>query len=229
MASNTPAWLNKLRGKFLVFDGPDGSGKTTQCRRFASYAQSAGIPISNVREPGGTPIGEFIRKILLDPNSPNIDLRCEMLLYMASRAQLTTERIAPALKNRELVLADRFISSTLAYQGAMAGLPEADIRAVARIAIGDLQPHLIMIFDVNESTAASRLSGSPRGRKASGIQHTLFSDRMETRGLNQHRIIRQSYLDQARLEPDRHLVIDATADENTVFAKLLDSLRERFE
>ena len=132
-------WLNKLRGRFIVFDGPDGSGKSTQFRRFLSLVHSADIEVCEVREPGGTEIGEQVRKVLLDPNNKEeIDLRAEMLLFMASRAQLISQRIRPAMKEGKLILADRFISSTLAYQGSAGGLPQeeilASIRRVGRVA-----------------------------------------------------------------------------------------------
>jgi dTMP kinase len=110
-------WLEHLAGRFIVFDGPDGSGKSTQFKRFAAYCrQTSGgaLAVCEVREPGGTGIGEQIRQILLDPANEDMNIRCEMLLYMASRAQLMEQTIRPALQRNELVLADRFISSTLA-------------------------------------------------------------------------------------------------------------------
>ena len=121
-------WCRILAGRFVVFDGPDGSGKSTQLRRFAELISAAGMPPVEVREPGGTPIGEAIRGVLLDPRYEEMELRCEMLLYMASRSQLMTERIRPALEARRFVLADRFISSTLAYQGTAGGLDPEEIR-----------------------------------------------------------------------------------------------------
>jgi dTMP kinase len=229
MAEVPPAWLHKLRGRLIVFDGPDGSGKTTQCKRFAALVESAGVRVCHVREPGGTAIGEQIRKVLLDPNNQGMDLRCEMLLYMASRAQLAAERIGPALAEGQFVLADRFVSSTVAYQGAAGGLGIQDILSVAQVAIGDLRPDLTVIFDVDEKTAANRLSGTPRGRQASPLQPTLFTDRMEHKGQAQHRAIRHSYLEQARNDPDHHLVIDASGDEQTVFDDLLRALEPRFD
>src|SRR5262249_1808574 len=150
---------------FLVFDGPDGSGKSTQFARFASWCREQGVPITEVREPGGTSIGEQIRTILLDPRNDRMDLRCEMLLYMASRAQLIVERIRPALAQGHLVLADRFISSTLAYQGAGGGLPPEYILEVGKVAVGDTWPQVTVIFDVDEATAAERLVGAAPKRR----------------------------------------------------------------
>jgi dTMP kinase len=117
------AFLPSLAGRFLAFEGPDGSGKSTQFKRFVRACTEAGVPLCEVREPGGTEIGERIRAILLDKAHSDMALRCEMLLYMASRAQLVEQKIRPALAGGKLVLADRFVASTLAYQGAAGGLP----------------------------------------------------------------------------------------------------------
>lgn len=203
---STP-WVRNLAGKFLVFDGPDGSGKSTQFRRFAAFLREHGLSVCEVREPGGTTIGEQIRAVLLDPANDSMDTRCEMLLYMASRAQLMAERIRPALARGECVLADRFISSTLAYQGAAGGMPLQEIMHIAQVAVGDRWPDLTVIFDVDTQTAARRLNP--------------LLDRMERKGEEYHRKVRQGYLDQAKAEPTRHLVIDARPGADAVFMSLL--------
>ncbi|MEE9211995.1 MAG: dTMP kinase [Phycisphaeraceae bacterium] len=213
MTKSPTHWLQKLCGKFLVFDGPDGSGKTTQFRRFHDLAVAEGLEVCEVREPGGTQIGEHIRNVLLDPANDPMDLRCEMLLYMASRAQLVAERIKPALAAGKLVLADRFISSTMAYQGTAGGIPVPHILRVGQVALGQAWPDLVVIFDVNERTAAARLNP--------------LLDRMEMKGLDYHRIVRRGYLDQAQADPDRYLVIDATADADTTFTRLIQSLQTK--
>ncbi len=213
--SNTDAaWVRSLRGRFIVFDGPDGSGKTTQFRRFIDFVAAAGLTVCEVREPGGTGIGEQIRHVLLDPANEDMDVRCEMLLYMASRAQLVAQRIGPARERGELILADRFISSTLAYQGTAGGLPIDDILRVGQIALHDHWPQLVVVFDVDQETASKRLNP--------------LLDRMEMKGAAFHRIVRQGYLDQARNDPKGYLVIDATASADEVFVKLCEGLRERF-
>ncbi len=211
------AWTHQLRGRFIVFDGPDGSGKSTQFRRFGAHARDAGVAVCEVREPGGTEIGEQVRQILLeyrDDRHGAMDMRCEMLLFMASRAQLVAEKIGPALRRGELVLADRFISSTLAYQGTAGGLPVADILRVGQIALGQCWPDLVVVFDVDEATAASRLNP--------------LLDRMEKKGAEFHRRVRQGYLDQAGNDPERYLVVDARDDEDVVFERLLAGMSERF-
>lgn len=207
------SWIEQLAGKFIVFDGPDGSGKSTQFARFGRYCADAGLKVCEVREPGGTSIGEQIREILLNPRNTDITLRCEMMLYMASRAQLIEQRIAPALGRGELVLADRYISSTLAYQGTAGGLTKDEILAVGEVAVDGHWPDLTVIFDVDERVAASRLNP--------------LLDRMELKGVQFHRKVRQGYLDQAaRGDLGEYLVIDATADEDTVFQNLLEGLQQ---
>ncbi len=203
-----------IRGRFLVFEGPDGSGKTTQLARFAAACDGAHLPTTHVRDPGGTVVGERIRALLLEHSEEDIGARCEMLLYMASRAQLVAHRIAPALARGECVLADRFYASTLAYQGTAGGVPAEEILAAALIACGDNRPDLTIIFDVDEQTAATRLSP--------------LLDRMEAKGAAFHRRVRAGYHDQARQDPERVVLIDAMRSEGEVFEAVLAALRDRF-
>jgi len=212
----TDAWLRQLAGRFVVFDGPDGSGKSTQFRRFVQYAQDAGLTVTEVREPGGTEVGERIRQLLLDPTlGEEMDVRCEMMLYMASRAQLVAHKIAPAKAAGHLVLADRFISSTLAYQGTAGGLAMNEILEVGKVAIGEHWPDVVVIFDVDQPTAAARLNP--------------LLDRMEQKGEQYHARVRQGYRSQAEADPARHLVLDARPDADTVFAHLCRQLPHRFD
>lgn len=208
------AWVQHLSGRFLVFDGPDGCGKTTQFRRMSNFLRSCGLEVCEVREPGGTIISEKIRDILLEPEHKEMNVRCEMLLYMASRAQLVAQRIIPALARGDVVIADRFISSTLAYQGTAGGMAEKDILEVGRIAIGGRWPDVMIFFDVDELTASKRLNP--------------LLDRMELKGSDYHRRVRAGYLDQARRQPDRHIVIDASQSIQAVFDNVCAALRQRF-
>ncbi len=206
-----------LTGKFLVFDGPDGSGKSTQLKLFLKAAKDAGLRITEVREPGGTEIGEKIRDALLAHlDREEMSLRCEMLLYMASRAQLCEQVINPALKRGDLVVADRFVSSTYAYQGAAGGIPFAEIDAAAKIAMRGVEPDSTLIFDVDQETAASRLNP--------------LLDRMEAKGAAFHKRVREGY--QALIAGDeraqRYLGIDARGTEMQVFANIISALRTRF-
>lgn len=207
------AWTSLLPGRFIVFDGPDGSGKSTQFQAVAKVAQAAGVETVEVREPGGTPIGEKIRAVLLDPANSEMVTRCEMLLYMASRAQLMEERILPALARGAFVLADRFISSTLAYQGSAGGLARQDIISVGDIAIGGRWPDLVVVFDVDWATAKSRMIRA--------------LDRVEQKDAEYHRRVREGYLEQARSQPAKYLVVDSTAQPEAVFAALTVGIKDR--
>ncbi|MDA0802150.1 MAG: dTMP kinase [Planctomycetota bacterium] len=203
-------WIPLLAGKFIVFDGPDGSGKSTQFRRFSAMVRAAGVAVEEVREPGGTAIGEQVRTVLLDPANASMTVRCEMLLYMASRAQLVEERIRPALARGSLVLADRFISSTLAYQGTAGGLDPSEIRQTGITATSGCTPDLVVVFDVDEATAAHRLSP--------------LLDRMEQKGAEFHARVRHGFLAQVRERPAWHLLIDASRDPDIVWDTLLEGM-----
>jgi dTMP kinase len=166
-----------------------------------------------VREPGGTVTGERIREVLLDRANTGMSLRCEMLLYMASRAELVEQVILPALRNGHLVLADRFVASTLAYQGSAGGMAFADIAAVARVATRGLLPDLVVLFDIDADAAARRLNP--------------LLDRMEAKGREFHRRVREGYLEQARTNPQRFAVINAARGPDEVWVDLIRVLEER--
>ena len=206
------SWWNKLRGKFLAFEGPDGSGKSTQIARLEKFCKDKNLKMLTVREPGGTAIGERVREVLLDPTHGEMDVRCEMLLYMASRAQLMKERIEPALRDGTFVLSDRFVASTLAYQGTAGGLPPHEIRAVAEVAIGGRWPDLNVLFDVDTAIAMARLNP--------------LMDRMEGKGADFHARVRQGYLRQAQQNPNDFLVVDAGKLPDEVFAQLTGGLEK---
>jgi dTMP kinase len=191
-----------LRGKFIAFEGPDGSGKSTQMARLAKFARSHGLTVVEVREPGGTSVGEQIRGVLLDPANTDMTVLCEMMLYMASRSQLVEQIVAPALDRGDLVLADRFVASTCAYQGTAGGLAMREILEVAAVATGHRMPDLNVIFDVDEATAAKRLNP--------------LLDRMEQKGAEFHRRVRDGYQKLASEDPRHFILIDATLDEDTV-------------
>jgi dTMP kinase len=221
-AQSTPsefpsALVSALRGKFLVFDGPDGSGKSTQLSMFLRAVKDAGIEVEEVREPGGTEIGEKIRDALLEHlDREEMSLRCEMLLYMASRAQLCEQIIAPALAAGRLVVADRFVSSTYAYQGAAGGIPDSEIAQAASIAMQGVEPDATLIFDIDQQTAASRLNP--------------LLDRMEAKGAEFHAKVRAGY--RALIENDataqRYLRVDARGSTDDVYGNIIGALMDRF-
>jgi dTMP kinase len=209
-----PALADALRGKFLVFDGPDGSGKSTQHKRFVAAARAAGVPTIEVREPGGTEVGERIRRALLDHlERDEMSLRCEMLLYMASRAQLCERVIGPALKQGKLVVADRFISSTLVYQGHAGGIPVAEIEAAGRIATQGVIPDATLIFDIDQQTATARLNP--------------LLDRMESKGEDFHGLVRQGYKKLIE-QGGEYRAVDARGKPDEVFANIAEVLRSAF-
>ena len=202
--------LARLSGRFVVFEGPDGSGKTTQLARFAEACRDTGVALTTVREPGGTEVGERIRAILLGRGSTGLGMSAEMLLYMAARAQLVESVIRPALARGELVLADRFVASTIAYQGFAGGIAPDTVATVGKIATGGLDPDLIVLLDVDESAAAARLGGE--------------LDRIESRGSAFHQKVRRSYLLQAEADPSRWRVVDANSDRDEVFGRVLSAV-----
>ena len=202
-----------LPGRFIVLDGPDGCGKSTQMSRMKAFCLRFGIEMEHVREPGGTTIGEQIWEFLLDSANDRMVVRTEMLLYMASRLQLIAERIRPALDANRFVLADRFISSTLAYQGTGGGLSPEEIMSVGDVTTAATRPDLVVILDVDTEIASTRISGE--------------LDRMERKGRAFHERVRAGYLDQIERDPEHHLRIDAGQSPDEVFSDLLQGLIDR--
>ena len=183
------------RAIFLVLDGPEGCGKSTQARLLEQRLASLGRQSLLVRDPGTTRIGEQIRGILLDPDHTEMSMRCEMLLYMAARAQMMAEIIRPALDSGRDVICDRFVSSTLAYQLGGDGLSAGEIRSVAEIAIRGRWPDVTLLLDLPADKSLARV--------------TRAKDRIEQRPLSYHEQVRRNYLGQAQNDPQRYRVINA--------------------
>jgi len=199
---------DKLRGKFLVLDGPDGSGKTVQLSLLAKALESYGIPIVCTRDPGGTRIGDQIRRLLKYDAEERMDVNTEVMLFMASRAQLVSEIIKPALAEGKMVLCDRFVSSTCAYQGSN-GYPTDKIIQLGQFAVGDTWPHLTIIIDVPAEEGLQRAGRKPREKtkinhEDAGQGH-LFenagTDRFDSRPLAYHRKVRTEFLKLANYYP----------------------------
>lgn len=182
-------------GLFVAFEGGEGVGKSTQIARAAAWVRETGRAVVETREPGGTPLGVELRGLVLDPDG-QVTPRAEALLYAADRAQHVDTVIVPALERGEVVLTDRYVDSTLAYQGAGRGLGE-DARTVTRWATGGLTPHLTVLLDLDPATGLTRA-----GRRA-----TL--DRLESASMAFHEAVRAEFLALARAEPERYLVLDA--------------------
>ena len=179
----------------IAFEGVEGSGKTTQLRILHGELAGRGYEVVATREPGGTPIGERVRAVLLDPASAGMDDRAEALLFAACRAQLTAEVIRPALARGAVVLCDRYLHSSVAFQGYGRGLGPGWVAELNRWATGGLLPDLVILLQVDPATGLARLR---RDR-----------DRIEEQELSFHRTVARGYLDLARAEPERFAVIDA--------------------
>lgn len=200
------------RGVFITFEGVEGSGKTTQVALLQSALQQAGIPVSSFREPGGTPAGEQIRSVLLCPQTP-LTAAAELFLFLAARAQLVTEAVAPALQAGKWVLCDRFADSTLAYQGYARGLPLDWLKTLNRFATQDLSPDFTVLLDLDP---------------ASGLARLPTRDRMEAEGMAFHNLVRRGFLELASQEPERFLVVDALQPPHEIHRRVLDAVRVRF-
>ena len=221
-SSNIDARNHAHPGLFFVLDGPDGGGKSTQAARLAAWLRGAGLEVVSCRDPGGTALGERVREILLARDAVPISLRAEMLLYMASRAQLVEEVIAPALAAGHIVVSDRYLLANIVYQGSAGGLIEEEIALVGMVATSGLLPDLTLILDIAPEAAAARV-GLPR-------------DRIEDRPLFYHERVRAGYLAAARGEADPELdggenahcsfypapivLIDSSSDPETVFEQV---------
>jgi dTMP kinase len=194
---------------FFSFEGIDGSGKSTQARLLADALRARGFEVVEVREPGGTVLGEQIRRLLLDPDS-QISARAELLLFSAARAQLVETVVRPALNRGAVVIADRFFDSSTAYQGSGRGLAEADwMMTLHRFATAGHSPSRTYLVDVPPEEAARRRSGRP-------------GDRMEQNDLDFYARVRASYRSLSRSEADRILLLDGTLPQETLGRRVLD-------
>lgn len=207
----------QTRGRFITFEGIDGSGKTTQMRILAEHLRRLGREVLETVEPGGTEVGAQIRRILLD--SANQDLRptAELLLYFASRAQNVEQSILPAIDQGKIVLCDRFTDSTLAYQGCARGLGEEAVLTLDRIACRGLVPDLTLLIDVDLDTGLSRARVRNTGTAGS-------ETRMDDQSLEFHRKVREAYLDLARKHSGRFRMIDGRGAPESVADRVWESV-----
>ncbi len=220
-----------LRGLFVVVDGPDGADKSTQRQLLADRLEGAGAEVVSCRDPGGTQIGDRIRSVLLDYDLSTMNVNCEALLFMASRAQLLAEVIRPALAAEKTVLCDRFITSTCAYQGA-AGYDPRRVIELARFAVDDCWPHLTVILDVEPAEGFARVgrkahhAGKNRGNSSG--EPMLFDgarpDAMEARSIEFHRKVRRLFLGVHEYYPAPVVTVDGRGDVNTVHQRVVEVL-----
>jgi len=192
------------RGCFLVLDGPEGAGKTTQVQRLVQRLRDAGRKATSVRDPGSTPVSERIREVLLDRRLPEMDARTEVFLYMASRAEMVARIVRPALGVGLVVVCDRFVSSTVAYQGYAGGIDPELIWDLGRTACGGIEPNLTVILDlpVEEGLARARRLAEP--------------DRIEAKDQIYHEKVRRGFLSMAEARPQVFAVVDASQPPDAV-------------
>jgi len=201
-----------VAGRFITLEGPEGAGKTVLAKRLADALRERGDRVRLTREPGGTPLGERVRALLLERSSGDlrIDARADALLFNAARAQLVAEVIRPALEAGEVVLSARFADSTLAYQGYGAGLPIDELRSIVAVATGGLEPDLTVLLDVDPAVGLRRKGPGARNRFEAAFD------------LEFHRRVRGGFLALAAAEPARWRVVDSTGHLDRVFDDLLD-------
>ncbi len=202
-----------MRGVLVTFEGGEGCGKSTQMRILAARLRAAGIAVSELREPGGTAVGEAIRAILLDPENSDLVPVSELLLYEAARAQLVAQVIEPALAAGEVVLCDRFYDSTTAYQGHARGLDLDRVRALHEVATGGLAPDRTILLDIDPALGLFRATDSG-------------ADRLEREDAAFHARVREGFLAIAREEPARVRVVDASGSVDEVAERVTDALRD---
>jgi len=198
-----------VKGIFITFEGPDGAGKTTQIKKLAEALQRSGYEIIVTREPGGTKISDKIRSILLSPDHKEMVNQAEVLLYAASRAQHVHEIILPALKNNIIVLCDRFIDASVAYQSYGLGIEESVVQSINAFASSGIQPFRTYMLDISAEESHRRLI---RRASESNVKEL---DRIEQRDLAYHRRVRNGFINISRAESDRVLLVNAdrTIDE----------------
>ncbi len=191
------------KGKFISLEGSEGSGKSTQAGLLFEYLKNKKVPVLLVREPGGVKISEAIRSLLLDVKNTDMIKESETLLYMASRAQLVQEVLKPALKAGKVVVCDRFLDSTIAYQGFGNGVDVAAIKAIGKFATQGFGPGLTLLFDIQTEKGLARTNA--------------VKDRIELRSLQYHRRVRKGYLQLAKQEPKRFRVIKVNKGKEEIF------------
>jgi dTMP kinase len=199
---------------FISLEGGEGAGKSTQHARIVEWLESAGYDVVETREPGGTPVSEQVRRVLLDTRNAGLEPMAELLLMFAARAQLVQEVIRPALAAGKTVVCDRFADASYAYQGGGRGLGAETVAAVEEIVLQGLRPDLTLLFDVPVAQGMDRVAG--RGA----------ADRFESEARGFFERVRQAYLQRAAENPERFRVIDASGDEEQVWRQVEKALGE---
>jgi dTMP kinase len=204
-----------MRGYFITFEGPDGAGKTTQIDLLSKYLLDKGLNVVVTREPGGTPISEAIRGIILDTNHSEMDPVTEMYLYAASRAQHVSQLIAPALRQGKIVLCDRFVDSSIAYQGAGRGLGMKMVEEINSAALQGVMPDITLFFDIDPEKGLTR--GRNRDRRA---------DRLELEGIGFHRDVYEAFCRLCHMYPERFRRINADGDIMEIHSQIINLIEQ---
>ena len=203
-----------MTGKFITFEGIDGSGKTTQINLLEEKLSQQGISTLILREPGGTKLSEKIREILLDRENINLSPSVESLLFVAARAQLMAEKIKPSLERNQFVICDRYTDSTVAYQGYGRGLNVEYLEELNKFATDSIQPDITIILDIDPKKAAIRMASD-------------ISDRLESMGIDFFLRVREGYYEIARRYPQRCVIIDGSQPESEVFELVLKEVNKK--
>lgn len=209
-----------MNGVFITVEGPDGAGKTTVIKKLSELLEKTSqVDLVVTREPGGIPISEKIRHIILDPENTEMDERTEALLYAAARRQHLVEKVLPALEQGKLVLCDRFVDSSVAYQGAARGIGETEVYELNQFAIEGHLPDLTIYLDVPSEVGLERIN---QGRKAEDL------DRLDQESLAFHKKVRTSYLSLLEENSERIVLIDAQENIEKVVKNCYDLIKEKY-
>jgi dTMP kinase len=208
-----------MKGRFFSFEGPDGAGKTTMITKLESFLREKGFDVLSTREPGGVRIAEEIRSIILNPKHTEMDGRTEALLYAAARRQHLLEKIIPAIKSGKIVLCDRFVDSSLAYQGFARGLGIDEILQINQFAIDGYFPSLTIYFDIDPKIGLERIQKNKQRE----------INRLDMESLSFHYKVREGYLKIAERFSDRIIVIDASKPVDEVFAMTIAAVMDQIE
>lgn len=204
---------------FITLEGPEGSGKTSAINKVKEILESEGHEIVMTREPGGTPISEQIREVILNKENTSMDPRTEALLYAASRRQHLVEKIWPSVKEGKIVICDRYLDSSLAYQGFARNLGVEDILRINMYATENTFPDLTLLFDLDPEIGLGRINAD-KNREV---------NRLDLEKLSFHKAVREGYLKLAKMYPERFVIIDASKSKEEVVAQTLKAIEERLQ
>ncbi len=214
-----------MRAKFITFEGGDGSGKSTQARRLAEHLEQSGHEVVLTREPGGSPLAERLRQLILDPATPRHSALAEALMFSAARADHLDTTIRPALARGAWVISDRFADSTRVYQGLAGGLASETVDILERLVVGDTAPDMTLLLDLDPVVGLARVD---RRRADSDGDAGAMSDGFEAREATFHQRLRVGFLALAQAAPHRIVVLDATRPPEELARDILSTVKQRF-